>query len=102
MMKPTDDQRRLNAPTDGAEGFEEAGQEYSNPGPNFDESEPAQAADPLAQRFFTLSQAGKIFGKTARTMRWWADTGRVRTVSIGRSRFVTAAEIQRLQNGGEG
>jgi hypothetical protein len=79
MTKPTDDDHTQDAP-----------------GP-----EPAQAAAPMAQRFFSLSsQAGKIFGKSPRTMRWWADTGRVHTVKIGSSRFVTEAEIQRLQRGG--
>ena len=90
----------------GAEPFEARNIAVLNPGhtpgPNLAAPEPAQAAHPMAQRFFTLSQAGKIFGKTARTMRWWADTGRVRTIKIGASRFVTEAEIQRLLTGGEG
>jgi len=59
------------------------------------------AAGP-ARRFFSLSEAGRIFGKSARTMRSWADGGQLRTVSIGRVRYVTEAEIARLANGGEG
>ena len=121
MKKPADDHDAQNAafapfaqsastPTGGFKPFGAFDLEYlspgsnpgSNPDPDLDAPEPAQAADPLAQRFFTLSQAGKIFGKTPRTMRWWADTGRVRTVKIGVARFITETEIERLQRGGDG
>jgi hypothetical protein len=104
MVKHTDDHLTQLPRIDGTKPFEAL--EYlapgSNTGPDLDAPEPAQAADPMAQRFFNLSQAGKIFGKTPRTMRWWADTGRVRTIKIGASRFITEAEIQRLLTGGEG
>lgn len=102
MTKHTFDQYTKNAPAGGIEPFEAFDPQRSNSGLDFDEPEPVQATDPLAQRFFTLSEAGKIFRKTPRTMRWWADTGRIRTVKIGTTRFITEAEIQRLQAGGEG
>jgi len=57
---------------------------------------------PISQRFFSLFQAAQVFGKSARTIRWWADTGRIRTVKIGCARFVTETEIQRLIAGDEG
>ena len=103
MTKPTDDHQTQNTPAGEFEPFETFDLEHCpNTGPNPHKPEPAQAADPMAQAFFTLSQAGKIFGKKPRTMRLWADTGRIRTIEIGRSRHVTKAEIQRLQNSGEG
>ena len=106
MSKYTDDHPAHPPRLDGTDPFETRDLKHlcpgSSPGPDLDAPEHAQAADPLAQRFFALAQAGKIFGKTARTMRWWADTGRVRTIKIGASRFVTEAEIQRLLTGGEG
>jgi hypothetical protein len=106
MPKHTNDLHAHHLLSDGAEASEGLGLGYLNPGPNpgpdLEEPEPAIAADPLAQRFFTLFTAGKIFGKSPRTMRWWADTGRIRSVKIGASRFITAAEIERLQRGGEG
>ncbi|NNM57538.1 MAG: helix-turn-helix domain-containing protein [Acidocella sp.] len=106
MKKPTDDHHTQNTSTGAVEPYDAFDLEHlcpgSNPGPDLDAPELAPATDPLAQRFFTLSQAGKIFGKTPRTMRWWADTGRVRTVKIGAARFITEAEIERLQRGGEG
>jgi hypothetical protein len=100
MTKPTDDHHTQNTRAGVFEPFENIDRPYANPG--FDEQEPAQAAALMAQRFFSLSRAGKIFEKSPRTVRWWADTGRVRTVKIGSSRFITEAEIQRLQHGGEG
>jgi hypothetical protein len=100
MTKPTDDHHTQNTRAEVFKPFETFDRPYANPG--FDEPEPAQAAAPMAQRFFSLSHAGKIFGKSPRTMRWWADTGGVRTVKIGSTRFITEAEIQRLQNCGEG
>ena len=96
MTKSTNDHHTQDAP---AAAFNPP---YPNPSPHPGKPEPAQAADPMAQVFFTLSQAGKFFGKGPRTMRWWADTGRIRTIKIGGSRHVTKAEIERLQNGGEG
>ena len=106
MSKYTDDHPAHPPRLDGTDPFETRDLKHlcpgSNPGPDLDAPELAPATDPVAQRFFTLPQAGKIFGKTPRTMRWWADTGRVRTIKIGASRFVTEAEIQRLLTGGEG
>jgi hypothetical protein len=106
MAKHTDEHHTLNAPTDCIEPSKALGQEYLNPdpnrGPDLDEPEPAPAPTRLAQRFFTLAQAGKLFGKTPRTMRWWADTGRIRTIKIGASRFITEVEIERLQSSREG
>ena len=106
MAKRAADHHRQSLPFHGGEPFEGQDQDYvgpgSNPGSDLAAPEAAQALAPLAQRFFTLAQAGKIFGKTPRTMRWWADTGRIRTVKIGAARFITAAEIERLQAGGEG
>ena len=55
--------------------------------------------DPLARRVYSLSEVAKIFGRTARTLRWWAATGRIRTIQIGQKRFVTDTEIQRLLTG---
>lgn len=55
-----------------------------------------QQVTQVSQRFFSLFQASQAFGKSPRTLRWWADTGRIRTIKIGRARFVTEAEIQRL------
>ena len=95
MTKPAEIPHMMRA-------FEGADEPFDPPYPNLDEAPPASASDPTSRRFFSLSEAGKIFGKTPRTMRWWADTGRIRTVKIGPSRFVTEAEIQRLQGGGEG
>ncbi len=105
MNKPTDYYRTENAQTGGVAPHDAFDLGYlsasSSLGPDLAAPEPAQAA-PLAQRCLPLSQAGKIFGKTARTMRWWADTGRVRTIKIGATRFVTAVEIERILCGGEG
>ena len=62
--------------------------------------DPAAPPDPLARRVYSLSKAAPIFGLTARTLRWWAATGRIRTIQIGQKRFVTDTEIQRLLTGG--
>jgi hypothetical protein len=67
-----------------------------------DAAEFSQPVAPTAQLFFSLFQVARIFGKSPRTMRWWADTGRIRTIKIGSARFITKAEIQRLLNGDEG
>jgi Helix-turn-helix domain len=56
--------------------------------------------DPLARRAYSLAEAARIFGLTARTLRWWAATGRIRTVQIGQKRFVSDMEIHRLLTGG--
>jgi hypothetical protein len=101
MTKPTYDHHTLN-PAGGFEPFEAFDLPNPNPSPNPDALETVQVVDPTSQRFFTLSQACKIFGKTPRTMRWWADTGRIHTVKIGHARFITEAEIQRLLRGEEG
>jgi hypothetical protein len=61
---------------------------------------PAAAPGPPARRVYSLSKAAPIFGLTARTMRWWAATGRIRTIQIGQNRFVTDTQIQRLPTGG--
>jgi hypothetical protein len=42
----------------------------------------------------------RIFGRTARTLRWWGATGRIRTIHIGQKRFVADTELQRLLTGG--
>jgi hypothetical protein len=72
MTKPTYDHHTLN-PAGGFEPFEACDLPYPNP----DALEPVQEVDAMAQRIFTLSQAGKIFGKSPRTMRWWADMGHI-------------------------
>ena len=65
MTKPTDDHQTQNTPAGEFEPFETFDLEHCpDTGPNPHKPEPAQAADPMAQAFFTLSQAGKIFGKS--------------------------------------
>ncbi len=94
-MRRFDDFATLNNPRDCGRGAPDPCVEsYADP--------PAAPERGLAQRFFTLSEAGRIFGKSARTMRSWADGGQLRTVSIGRVRYVTEAEIARLAHGGDG
>jgi hypothetical protein len=88
-------------PTVPAGGFEplnplEPG--YSDPGA----AEFTQPVAPTAQLFFSLFHAARIFGKSPRTIRWWADMGHIRTIKIGHARFITEAEIQRLLRGEEG
>jgi hypothetical protein len=99
MSKPSENHHLPNVPTRDPEPFEAFSRGYTSPNPDVDEPKSVPATHPLAQSFFTLAQAGKIFGKTPRTMRWWADTGRIQSIKIGASRFVTEAEIQRLQAG---
>jgi hypothetical protein len=80
-------------------------EEFDQPGLDGSTSESAVVSEtvkPLSQLFFSLLEVSKIFGKSGRTIRWWADTGRLKTVKIGRARHVTDAEIARLANSGEG
>jgi hypothetical protein len=61
---------------------------------------PSAPPDLLARRVYSLTAVARIFGRTARTLRWWAATGRIRTIQIGQKRFVTDTEIHRLLAGG--
>jgi hypothetical protein len=61
---------------------------------------PSAPPDPLTRRAYSLSEVARIFGLTARTLRWWAATGRICTIKIGQKRFVTHTELQRLLTGG--
>lgn len=67
-----------------------------------DNNHDQNVSEDVPQQFFSLcSEGARIFGKSARTMRWWADTGRIKTVKIGSARFITEAEILRLNSDGE-
>jgi hypothetical protein len=61
---------------------------------------PLRAAGSPGEAGLFLSKAAPIFGVTDRTMRWWAATGRIRTIKIGQKRFVVDTELQRLLTGG--
>jgi hypothetical protein len=58
-------------------------------------------ADTPLPRAFGVREVAKIFGRSPRTVRWWVQTGRLNTFAIGRSKYVSEAEIQRLIAGGE-
>ncbi len=58
--------------------------------------------EPERQRFYSLVEVAKAFGRSPRTIRWWVNTGRLKTFAIGRSKYVSEAELERLMAGGEG
>jgi hypothetical protein len=61
---------------------------------------PSASPEPPARRVYSLSEVARVFGRTTRTLRWWAATGRIRTIQIGQKRFVADTELQRLLSGG--
>jgi len=57
---------------------------------------------PAPFRFHSVAEVAKAFGRSSRTIRWWEQTGRLKTFAVGRSKYVSEAEIQRLMKSGEG
>jgi len=57
---------------------------------------------PAPFRFYSVAEVAKAFGRSSRTIRWWEQTGRLKTFAVGRSKYVSEAEIRRLMGGGEG
>ncbi|GEM_PF-5253084 len=67
-----------------------------------DDEPPGASADQTSAlpRLYTVQEAASFFARTARTLRTWVGRGHLHPVRIGRSVFVTEAELLRVINAG--
>lgn len=65
----------------------------------FDQIEAAANALGPVKKFLTYAEAGRIFGRSPRTVRLWVASGHLRAIRIGRARLIPLAEIERLALG---
>jgi hypothetical protein len=51
---------------------------------------------PALPRMLSIVEVAQVFGRQPRTVRWWIASGRIAVVRIGRTPFVSEAELRRL------
>jgi hypothetical protein len=66
-----------------------------------DDHDRAALSIPLNRRFYSYHEAGLIFGRSARTIRWWVRLGHLDANRMGRARLIPLAEILRLSEGAQ-